>query len=602
MLAYLFKSHLFANNNRIVSSLKVLIQSILLLIVLMGFAVQAYTIAYELPDFYASLTVEKIGQGSGNITIKIINPDGSISEPHALCKQSANQLLCGISTPGLNLKIDYYPDDDSYFAGFGEDCETEHIQLNSDKYCTIRFEPLPQLTIAIEGQGHVTEPTIPVDCHSNDNIPCVYPFTPGESLVLTPKPESYWLFEKWTGDCNTQGQVVLDDDKICTAHFKQIEIRAEPRQFKLTIEVIGGGQVFSHPSGIACGHKLTDCQATYPQDKEVYLTLADDNVLSQPNQLKAVLENTNHWHFEGWQGDCNDAGRVVLDEDKWCQAVFTLPHCTNENSLGRDPQGHELESHACFESSLQTDGETRANDSVLSNVEAKSLKLTADVITDPQHMGQAAQVYVIIRQKTSDSVIQYLVVDSKWHPIDPEWRVWDNDSNGVQLTQSVAALPEVLDVPIFRGDLSQERLTEFTVYLGYQLTENDHVFYNGIEPIHFWVEPIFEESKPPLSIDLIQFSAEIVAEGIQLSWETASERAHAAFILKRALLDQHDQQHIQLTEWIPAQGHAVHGASYRFKDNTVLAGQRYLYWLEGIDVKGIHSVYRQYQVIVEVNH
>ncbi|MDY6991768.1 MAG: hypothetical protein SVR94_04060, partial [Pseudomonadota bacterium] len=132
------------------------------------------------------------------------------------CRSLTEQLIvCTTSQSNLNLKIDYYPDNDSYFAGFGEDCETNYIQWNGDQYCTIRFEPLPQLTVAIEGQGGVTEPTIPVDCHSNDSIPCVYPFTPGESLVLTPKPESYWFFEKWSGACNTRGQVVLDGDKTC---------------------------------------------------------------------------------------------------------------------------------------------------------------------------------------------------------------------------------------------------------------------------------------------------------------------------------------------------------------------------------------------------
>ncbi|MDY6991053.1 MAG: Ig-like domain-containing protein, partial [Pseudomonadota bacterium] len=705
-----------------------------------------------------SLTLFKVGQGSGDVAIKVVNLDSTLSEPNPQimsCETVTSELMICKSKAVLELKLEPYEDNNSYFAGFGEDCETADLHLDEDKYCEVAFEPLPRLTIAIEGQGQVTEPSIPIACHS-DNINdqgCIYLFTPGETVTLIPQADPGWFFEQWQGDCSANGSVVLEHDKTCTASFKpeptltvtfagkgrivskpegincnhetadcqkgfeintivqlrpftdsldspagnvasyiqwefdhfegdcdaegyvvmtedkschavfqpvtqynlSIDITGQGRvssqpsgllcdqlphchhffaadtpvnliasspdpkwrfqqwagdcsingqvvmteqknchaifepvpQFELTVEVIGDGRIYSSPSGIECGAELTDCQATYPQGEEVHLALTPDSVASS----STFLDSDNHWHLVNFEGDCDDDGLVILDEDKFCRVIFVLPECDHENSVGIDPQGNELESHACFNATIRTGETIRPNDSILSNAEAEILKLSADLITDPDHVGQPAHVYVVMRQKTADSEIQYMLVDS-------EWFVWNGDLTDLQFAQLSEPLPQTLEIPIFEGDLSQEVSTAFTFYVGYQLVENGNIFYNGIEPIRFVVEP-----QPPFLVDLIGLTAEPSPAGIRLSWETASELDHAGFILKRAVQDQNGQLHhpTQLTELIPAQGNLLNGATYTFEDQNVVAGKRYAYWLEDIDINGIRVIHKQHQVTIKLN-
>ncbi|OQW95282.1 MAG: hypothetical protein BWK79_02950, partial [Beggiatoa sp. IS2] len=80
----------------------------------------------------------------------------------------------------------------------------------------------------------------------------------------------------------------------------------------LTVIVEGNGEVFGNPNALYCNEKTDSCKQVYDANSNVILT-----------PVSAAT-----WRFEGWVGDCDQNGRVVMATDKQCKAVFvpiTLP-------------------------------------------------------------------------------------------------------------------------------------------------------------------------------------------------------------------------------------------------------------------------------------
>ncbi len=90
---------------------------------------------------------------------------------------------------------------------------------------------------------------------------------------------------------------------------------------KLTIAVIGDGQVVSYPSGIVCGD---DCEEDYEKNQSV--------------KLFAVPNDSNS-NFSGWSGDVDCDGEtdniieVHMDADKNCTATFEARHQPQHNNI-----------------------------------------------------------------------------------------------------------------------------------------------------------------------------------------------------------------------------------------------------------------------------
>lgn len=73
---------------------------------------------------------------------------------------------------------------------------------------------------------------------------------------------------------------------------------------------------------------------------------------------------------------------------------------------------------------------------------------------------------------------------------------------------------------------------------------------------------------------------------VEITWETATEQNTAGFNLYRSTDREGDFVLVNEDEFIPAEGTAVSGASYRYSDNSVEAGQTYYYVLEEIETDG----------------
>ncbi|MDM8559296.1 hypothetical protein [Candidatus Parabeggiatoa sp. HSG14] len=192
-------------------------------------------------------------------------------------------------------------------------------------------DPVPtslNLNVSKVGNGTITSTGI------NCGADCAEVYDSGSVIMLVPTPDSNWKFEGWTGDCDTDGRVTMqDNDKQCEALF--VDANAEP--FDLYVAKTGEGTVTSQPTGIDCGET---CDSSFSSGIEMTLIATPDT----------------GWVFEGWRGHCDDMGHVTLVSDfgfKQCRAVFveappgTLPDnetpTTNDGNETDDPNSVEEE-------------------------------------------------------------------------------------------------------------------------------------------------------------------------------------------------------------------------------------------------------------------
>ena len=92
----------------------------------------------------------------------------------------------------------------------------------------------------------------------------------------------------------------------------------------------------------------------------------------------------------------------------------------------------------------------------------------------------------------------------------------------------------------------------------------------------------------PLPVELVGFKGEATVLGVMLEWQTASERDNAGFVLVRngeVIADY--REHAALR----GAGTSAVGRRYRFVDERVREGERYVYALRSVDFDGTVHVY-----------
>jgi len=221
---------------------------------------------------------------------------------------------------GLTIALTAIPDEGWEFEGWRGHCEAEAIMTESDKYCRAVFilpeislevvpetipdtiepiEPeaaLAKLTVVKTGEGTVTGEGI--QCGDV----CQQDYVIGSQLNLTATPSEGWEFWGWKGDCDINGNVVLDEAKTCQALFGQAGM-----PLHLTVVKYGNGRITSQPDGIDCGVDCKKAEHEFIGGKQVTLTATPDS----------------GWQLEGWRGHCDDVGNVtILDDYRTCQAFF----------------------------------------------------------------------------------------------------------------------------------------------------------------------------------------------------------------------------------------------------------------------------------------
>ena len=216
---------------------------------------------------------------------------------------------------GLIIELTAVPDDGWEFEGWRGHCEETQTAIitESDRYCravfilsqadippeddTVIIPTERKLTVSKIGEGVITAEGIQCgDICTKEN------YTVGSRLNLTATPADGWELWGWNGDCDANGNVVLNEDKICQALFGQPGLPID-----LTVAKYGNGTIISQPDGINCGIDCDEAKHEFSSGDQVTLNAIPDS----------------GWQLEGWRGHCDDTGKVIIWEDyTTCRAFF----------------------------------------------------------------------------------------------------------------------------------------------------------------------------------------------------------------------------------------------------------------------------------------
>jgi hypothetical protein len=191
---------------------------------------------------------------------------------------------------GTSVSLTVTPANRWVFQSWGGDCdETGTVVIKNDSSCTANLVREYNLILNTNGQGTID------DCGTE----CTQTHLDGETLSLTVTPAKGWQFSNWSGDCENDGQILIDEDKSCTANFLQ--------EFTLTLNTTGEGTIEN------CG---TDCTQTHLDGETVLLnTIPGEG-----------------WSFSSWSGDCDHSGQLLIESDKSCTATFVQQLTLNVTS------------------------------------------------------------------------------------------------------------------------------------------------------------------------------------------------------------------------------------------------------------------------------
>lgn len=168
-------------------------------------------------------------------------------------------------------------------------------------------------------------------------------------------------------------------------------------------------------------------------------------------------------------------------------------------ALRLKPDGSlQKEKEADFVIEIRSHDELVPNHAMLSYLESEWLQLSSTILVVPEEVDQAAELLVVAKHE-DDTIEAFSMRDGK------KWLVWDNDLNSLEPAEIYPHLPNILDnVLIYEGDLTDiapettfmsnghqlsliDTAGEYTFTVGYRL-KNGSIVFNGLEPIHFFVE------------------------------------------------------------------------------------------------------------------
>lgn len=190
-------------------------------------------------DIENSITVQLNSDKTCIANFEIIPPEGSynlkgtatgdgfvtVAPPGNDCGLNCSTYLDGTT---VTLTANFEPNSAS-FTSWSGDCSgtelTTSVVMDTSKICTANFASLPEegfynlIALTADGHGTLIADENSIDCGVN----CFnYVADTTATLTVTPRGDSEFL--NWAGACeenhNPQIQVVMDDNKTCTAHFK----------------------------------------------------------------------------------------------------------------------------------------------------------------------------------------------------------------------------------------------------------------------------------------------------------------------------------------------------------------------------------------------
>jgi hypothetical protein len=206
-------------------------------------------------DATKSATARFEPEGEGTVNVTIIGGGGRVTSnpPRLQCPDA-----CAANfNVGSEVTLTATPDPGFEFdawvtAAFCPDTQSPTCTFTVGPVQTITLSFLPAadpertLTVAVNGQGRVTSSPAGIDCGAT----CVADFPTNERVLLTAIPEPGWRFDNWGGACpgsDPSCLIELAQDQTVQPRFVP-----EPVVHRVTVSVVGGGQVQSTPSGIDC--------------------------------------------------------------------------------------------------------------------------------------------------------------------------------------------------------------------------------------------------------------------------------------------------------------------------------------------------------------
>ena len=103
----------------------------------------------------------------------------------------------------------------------------------------------------------------------------------------------------------------------------------------------------------------------------------------------------------------------------------------------------------------------------------------------------------------------------------------------------------------------------------------------------------------PVPVELLMFSANVVSDGIELSWSTASETENAGFELWRSEQGPENGYRKITQSLIPGAGNASDQNDYSFIDDRAEVGKTYFYRLADVDYNGTVTFHEPLRVTFE---
>ncbi|GEM_PF-2793189 len=164
--------------------------------------------------------------------------------------------------------------------------------------------------------------------------------------------------------------------------------------------------------------------------------------------------------------------QYVMDGDCVKKPIFVA------NGLGIDAEGQMVQDEqTCFSGAVRKREGTSPDSGMYTDND--TIEASAKVTVNPQHQGQACELYIVAVYQTFLSQTRYMRVGN-------DWQVWNEELGSLQSAQSFSKLPSQIEVDIYEGPLSG-LAGEWTVFVGYSRQGDDTILFNGIEPIELSV-------------------------------------------------------------------------------------------------------------------
>ncbi|MDM8567789.1 FG-GAP-like repeat-containing protein [Candidatus Halobeggiatoa sp. HSG11] len=241
------------------------------------------------------------------------------------------------------------------------DCDEEgNVTMNSDKTCTATFIEGYSLNIVINNnRGSVK--TVTQECEED----CEEIIEANSTTTLVAESEMEWVLDSFSGDCDSEGNVAITGEKICTANFMEdpyipnngdgnddglldahqpniVSIPDQSTDNYLTIAVSGNATVKEIYTDLAENQGYFDEKYIFPQGL-VYFELegTEADITIYYHSLKE-LRATPHFQKYGNKtpGDMNTLGWYILPDVEFDivevggQPVVTANYHLTDGGLG----------------------------------------------------------------------------------------------------------------------------------------------------------------------------------------------------------------------------------------------------------------------------